>query len=266
VTPLQMAMAYGAIANGGILLEPRLVRAIRGRDGRIDFRAQPRALRRVLPERVAADLRAVLEGAVTDGTAQQAALGPYAVAGKTGTAKISAGPGAGYQPNAYYSSFAGFFPADDPQLAFLVKIDEPHGAYYGGAVAAPVIRQALEAALAALNTPLDRRAVATPAPALPDSGEVRWATALPPAPRQPALVTPAKRVALREAEKPASPALPPRVVPSTTGLSLRDAVRLLHAAGLRVRVNGQGIVRESWPSPGDTVRAGATVRIRAEAA
>jgi len=267
VTPLQMTMAYGAIANGGLLLEPRLVREVRARDGRDRQIFGPRAVRRALPERVAAELRTVLEGAVTDGTAQQAALGPFAVAGKTGTAKISAGPGAGYRPGAYYASFAGFFPADEPQLVFLVKIDEPQGPYYGGVVAAPVIREALEAALAALNTPLDRRAVATPAPLLPDSGEVRIAAQLPPSSMEPTLVTPgSRRVELRKAQTQTVPAGPPRVVPSTAGLPLRDAVRALHAAGLRVRVNGRGRVRQSWPEPGDTVSAGTVVRLVGEGA
>jgi hypothetical protein len=189
------------------------------------------------------------------------------VAGKTGTAKISAGPGVGYRPGAYYASFAGFFPAEDPQLVFLVKIDEPKGAYYGGLVAAPVIRVALEAALAALNTPLDRRAVATPAPALPDSGEVRIAAVLPTAPEQPSLVTPgSRRMELRKPQAPLPPARPPRVVPGTQGLALRDAVRALHAAGLRARVEGRGRVRQSQPRPGDTVRAGSVVRLLAEGA
>jgi cell division protein FtsI/penicillin-binding protein 2 len=265
VTPLQMTMAYGAIANGGLLLEPRLVREVRARDGRDRQIFGPRAVRRALPEWVAAELRAVLEGAVTDGTAQQAALGPFAVAGKTGTAKISAGPGAGYRAGAYYASFAGFFPAAEPQLVFLVKIDEPQGPYYGGVVAAPVIREALEAALAALNTPLDRRAVATPAPLLPDSGEVRIAALLPPVSMEPTLVTPgSRRVELRKAQTQTVPAGPPRVVPSTAGLPLRDAVRALHAAGLRVRVNGRGRVRQSWPEPGDTVGVGTVVRLTGE--
>ncbi|NJD11352.1 MAG: PASTA domain-containing protein [Gemmatimonadetes bacterium] len=266
VTPLQMAMAYGAIANGGLLLEPRLVREVRGRDGLTQYVLEPRAVRRAVPARVAAELRTVLEGAVTDGTAQQAALGPFAVAGKTGTAKISAGPGAGYQPGAYYASFAGFFPAQDPQLVFLVKIDEPHGAYYGGVVAAPVIRVALEAALAARATPLDRRAVALPAPLLPGGGEVRYAAVLP-APREPAVVTPVtRRGELRRPQAPAAPAGPPRVGPDVAGLPLRDAVRTLHAAGLRVRVAGHGRVRASVPAPGDTVRAGTVVRVEAEGA
>jgi cell division protein FtsI (penicillin-binding protein 3) len=262
VTPLQMAMAYGAIANGGVLLEPRLVREVRARDGRVDVPFAPRAVRRALPERVAAQLRDVLEGAVTDGTAQAAALGPFAVAGKTGTARIASGRG--YRAGAYYASFAGFFPADDPQLVFLVKLDEPRGEYYGGLAAAPVIRVALEAALAAHRTPLDRRAVATPAPKLPEAGTVRMAAALPQrlavAAQQPA----AQRVTLRRpapAPAPAERATVP--VPETAGLAVRDAVRVLHGAGFHVQVHGRGTVRVTWPAAGTLRRVGSRVEITA---
>jgi len=266
VTPLQMVMAYSAIANGGLLLAPRLVREVRGRDGRARSVLEAIALRRALPEAVAAELRSVLEGAVTEGTAQQAQLGPFSVAGKTGTAKVAAG--GGYQSGAYIASFAGFFPADQPQLAFLVKIDEPRGGqYYGGIIAAPVIRRALEAALAARNTPLDRRAVATPAPELPDAGEIRAAAVLAPSAAETTLVPAAnRRVDLHAAQPAGAPSVPPSVVPATAGLSLRDAVEMLHAAGLRARVNGRGRVRRSQPASGDTVRAGAVVQLVAEGA
>jgi cell division protein FtsI (penicillin-binding protein 3) len=264
VTPLQMAMAYGSIANGGLLLEPRLVREVRGRDGAIQYVVPPRVLRRTMPRRVAADLRAVLEDAVTDGTASRAALGPYKVAGKTGTARISAGPGIGYRSGAYTASFAGFFPAENPQLVFLVKIDEPHGEYYGGLAAAPVIRIALEAALAARNTPLDRRAVATPAPELPEGGTVRRAVMLDDRPDSAVIEPGRQRLELRQATPQRSARRAARVVPTTAGLPLRDAVRTLHQAGFRVRIDGRGLVRQSWPESGDTAQTGTVVRIRAE--
>lgn len=266
VTPLQMALAYGAIANGGLLLEPRLVREVRARDGRVERTFEPRAVRRVMPERVAAQLREVLEGAVTDGTAQQAALGPFSVAGKTGTTRIAAA--GGYRAGAYFASFAGFFPADDPQLVFLVKIDEPRGAgYYGGLVAAPVIRVALEAALAAHNTPLDRRAVATPAPQLPRGGAVRLAAQLPRGETPPTLVTPVRqRLDLRAPKgRPATDTLPVSI-PETTGLPMRDAARLLHAAGFGVRVDGRGAVQRTLPEAGSRAMPGAVVRVFGEGA
>src|SRR5690606_16895836 len=158
VTPLQMAMAYGALANGGMLLEPRLVREVRSRDGRMEQVFEPRVVRRVIPEQVAAQIRDVLVDAVEVGTGREAALASFRVAGKTGTARIA--ENGRYRPGAYTASFAGFFPADDPQLVFIVKLDGPDGEYYGGRAAAPVTRATLEAALATRNTPIDRSAIA----------------------------------------------------------------------------------------------------------
>ncbi len=258
VTPLQMLMAYGALANGGVLMEPRLVREVRTREGRVELSLGAEAVRRVVPERVANELRAVLIDVVVAGTAQSAALGPLAVAGKTGTTRVFAN--GQYRSGLYTSTFAGFFPADAPQLVFLVKLDSPKGAYYGGLTAAPVTRATLEAALAALSTPLDKRAVATAAPpplsdanveapetTAPISGPFIFALDAGPLRRRPAL----------ESETAS--------VPDVVGLALRDAVRRMHASGFRVRVQGRGIITGSEPLVGTTLPKGALVRLAAGA-
>jgi cell division protein FtsI (penicillin-binding protein 3) len=238
VTPLQMVMAYGALANGGKLMEPRLVREIRSRDARVTQAFEPRVVRRVIPERVADEIRNVLVDVVEAGSGGNAALGPYAVAGKTGTARTFRG--GRYEVGAYTASFAGFFPAEDPQLVFLVKLDSPQGPYYGGVTAAPVTRATLEAALAARSTPLDKRAVAVAAP--PPLAERPVADEPAPSARRPvtgpfvfALKAGApKRVSVKASSD--------RTLPDVTGLSVRDAVRQLHARGFRVQVQGSGQV------------------------
>ena len=236
VTPLQMVLAYAAIANGGMLMEPRLVREVRSRDARVAEQFEPRAVRRVIPERIAKELREVLVEVVETGSGGQAALGPYAVAGKTGTARSFRG--GHYERGAYTSSFAGFFPADDPQLVFLVKLDSPQGAYYGGLTAAPVTRATLEAALAARNTSLDKSAVASaPPPPLRVQSNTHAARHPVSGPFVFALHAGAPR-RVREAR-------PDQVLPEVTGLSVRDAVRALHARGYRVRVQGTGTVLSS---------------------
>lgn len=239
VTPLQMVMAYGAIANGGVLMEPRLVREVRSRDARVAEQFEPRIVRRVIPERIAEDLREVLVDVVEAGSGGQAALGPYAVAGKTGTARSFRG--GRYESGAYTSSFAGFFPADKPQLVFLVKLDSPQGAYYGGLTAAPVTRATLEAALAARSTPLDKRAVAVASPP-PLSREVVQSNFAVAETRRPVtgpfiFATNAgapKKIAVRLASQ--------RALPNVVGMSIRDAVRELHAQGYRVEIVGSGDV------------------------
>ncbi len=261
VTPLQMALAYGAIANGGELLEPRLVREIRTRDGRVQQTYERTVVRRVIPANVAAELRAALVDVVQGGTGRQASLGPFIVAGKTGTARIA--ERGRYVPGAYTASFAGFFPADDPQLVFLAKIDEPRGAYYGGLTAAPVTRNALEAALAAHHAPFDKRAVAAEPSLLPEP-----VVALPLPTQADAARTMAPRgpyvLALDERSSAASTLVgQPVVVPDVEGESLRDAVHRLHSAGVRVQVDGSGIVVATWPEADTQVMRGSLVRVRA---
>ncbi|HUH12690.1 MAG TPA: penicillin-binding protein 2, partial [Longimicrobiales bacterium] len=158
VTPLQLLMAYGALANGGTLLEPRLVREVHSPVGQPVARFEAARVRRVVSAGVASQVGAALVDVVRAGTAQAASLETFSVAGKTGTARRVVS--SGYMAGAYTSTFAGYFPAVDPQLVFLVKLDRPSGAYYGGATAAPVTRETLAAALAARTTPLDRGAIA----------------------------------------------------------------------------------------------------------
>jgi len=271
VTPLQMTMAYSALANGGILMEPRLVREVRERDGRVLHGYAPRAVRRVVPERVAMELAATLVDVVEVGTGQEAGLESFQVAGKTGTARLFSG--GRYESGGYTASFAGFFPAKDPQLAFLVKLDRPQGAYYGGIAAAPVTRATLAAALAARSTVLDRRAFASVAAArntvLMPSGaraakaetgpvvppaDTRW---VPPAPG-PFIFTMDGKPASRYRVE-ATPAARP--VPNVVGLPVRDAARRLHGQGYSVEVQGTGPVAGTIPAVGALVPAGGRVRI-----
>jgi cell division protein FtsI/penicillin-binding protein 2 len=135
VTPLQMAAAYGAIANGGILHQPYLV-------DRIGERRTPRAAaRRVVSETVSAQVMTMLRDVVSaeGGTGAAAAVEGYTVAGKTGTA-AKPEPG-GYSTSRYVASFAGVVPAKDPRLVILVSVDEPRQAIWGGVVAAPAFSQ-----------------------------------------------------------------------------------------------------------------------------
>jgi cell division protein FtsI (penicillin-binding protein 3) len=248
VTPLQMVLAYGALANGGVLMEPRLVREVRSRDGRMTHAYKPRAVRRVVPENVARDLREVLVGVVETGTGRAAALGPFAVAGKTGTARSFRG--GHYESGAYTASFAGFFPAEDPQLVFIVKLDTPKGVYYGGVAAAPVTRATLEAALAARNSPLDKRAMAVAAPPPFDLNTPSSASATTRRPK-----TAPFTFALNAATpRPTTKVQPTYALPDVLGLAVRDAVRQLHASGYRVQVAGNGIVRAVSDPTANVVR------------
>ncbi|MDJ0767070.1 MAG: penicillin-binding protein 2, partial [Myxococcota bacterium] len=128
VTPLQLAQAYGAIGNGGILMRPTFIDRIVGPNGDVKFERNPEPIRRVVSPEIARELLSALHGVVYEGgTGDSAALNSYRVAGKTGTAR-RAGNG-GYIEGSYWSSFASLFPAEDPQLVMVVKLDDPEATY-----------------------------------------------------------------------------------------------------------------------------------------
>jgi len=263
VTPLQLVTAYSAIANGGELLEPHLVKEVRALDGKVLYRAEPRAVRRVMSGEVARTIQEMLLAVVQEGTATKADLQTFDVAGKSGTARRTS-EHAGYTAGNYTASFVGLFPGNDPQYVVLVKLDSPKGKHYaGGDIAAPVTQIVLRAALAARDAALNREDLAasekhTVANA-GESGSASRAT-LVVANRQDnsdptvhvdrASFDPTENLASRGepeqtatylVELPSNPKTPPipltaRAVPDVRGLPIREAVRALHAAGFRVQL------------------------------
>ena len=274
-TPLQMAMAYGALANGGLLMKPRLVKEVRDSNGTVIERFPPRTVRRAVSPDVARDVSKVLVAVVEDGTGTRARLGTFKVAGKSGTSRAYGD--SSYQAGEYFASFVGFFPADGPQLVVTVKLDRPQGAYYGGSTAAPVTRATMEAILAARETPLDRRALAQVArvqeldatPRVGRGGEVPlvarfaehrldgnpgWTTS-PASTASPASNVPTWRESgLREDRAITR-------VPDVLGLPARAAARRIHEAGLRVEWDGSGVVWRMVPRAGSILTPGDTVRV-----
>ena len=294
VTPLRMALAYSAIANGGELLEPGLVREIRDPDGTVMYRRQRRVVRRLMSEDIARQLREMLVATVAKGTASEADLPSYIVAGKTGTARRTE-YGAGYGRNEYNASFVGLFPGRDPQYVILVKIDDPTSSYFGGKTAAPLFKVILESALAARDASLDRTVLAADRRETPV--DVSTGTALSVAPavacrrvasiacrspvaRRPAWQMRPQTAPVHSIPRPPEPAPSSRstgrsraatsplattvVVPDLRGWSLRAAVHALHRAGLEVQLTG-GPRGTTDPVAGTTVRTGTVVRLGAGA-
>jgi len=148
VTPMQLATAYAAIANGGLMRTPRIIDSI----GSVKTRT-PRG-RRVISATTAAQVRAMLAGVVeAGGTGSQAAIQGYTLAGKTGTAnKVDRATGT-YSKSRFIGSFVGFAPARSPKLLVTVMVDEPHGAIYGSEVAAPAFQEIMRFALPYLGIP-----------------------------------------------------------------------------------------------------------------
>jgi cell division protein FtsI (penicillin-binding protein 3) len=254
VTPLQLARVAAAIANGGRLVRPRLVRRVVHPDGRVEVLI-PAPPDRILSEDTARTVRQLLVGAVERGTGRKAAIPGFAVAGKTGTAQ-KAGVG-GYQPGRYVSSFVGFAPSENPKIVGLVLIEEPRGRYYGGDIAAPVFSRVVSQALGILRVAPEEQRL--PETILASSSTERI--------QYPAGVVP---VSVRSAIEPQSlfsaPAEPPTIVsdgaPSALGLSARQALGLFAQRGLVARIEGSGFVVAQQPPPGARVRAGATCILR----
>jgi cell division protein FtsI (penicillin-binding protein 3) len=250
LTPLQLAAAYAAVANDGVLLRPTLVKQVRDPRGRIMYEHRPEPVRRAVRSDVARELRDMLRGVVTEGgTGQSAGLQTYELAGKTGTAR-QAGPG-GYATDRHTAVFAALFPAEDPQLVSVVKLDAPRWGY-AALSAAPLTRRMLEQALAARATGIDRGKLA------------RDAARLPVAEGEPArAVVPRAVVAWPRVAPPDS--AESRRVPNVTGLSPREAVARLHRAGFAVRLLGIGEVRRTEPASGSTARPGTVITVHTEA-
>ena len=147
VTPLQLAAAMSAIANGGTLYRPFVVRRVVATDGVVLAEAGAQQVRRVVTGKTSREMIEILKKVVTDGTGKKAAVPGVAVGGKTGTSQKIDPVTKQYTHEKYLASFVGFAPADDARLCIAVILDEPQGAYYGGAVAAPVVGKIIQRGL-----------------------------------------------------------------------------------------------------------------------
>jgi cell division protein FtsI (penicillin-binding protein 3) len=267
-TPLQMANAYAAIANGGKLNTPYLVSSIRDPETGKVTETNPKMIRRVLSEDVASSLRLMLLGVTNNGTGVNAKVDGFMVAGKTGTAQKVNPNGRGYLNKAYVSSFAGFIPANDPKFVIFIAVDHPKkNAYYGSSVAAPIFSRIASYAVRKEGlAPLlltEKNLVPTPGFAFKETAGTKNKNTL-------------KRVGPKIERKTASignnggaVALPDRVqantaaellltkdkpiltsMPEIKSLSLRQALQKLRGAEAQIKVIGQGSVVQTIPEAG----------------
>jgi cell division protein FtsI (penicillin-binding protein 3) len=229
VTPLQLVAAFGAIANGGTLMRPYLVRRIEAATGEVLHEAAPMAVRRVIKPEAARVATAILRRVVEErgGTGTKARIEGYPVAGKTGTAQKVI-PGTRGYSGKYIGSFVGYLPAGHPRAVILVMIDEPAGRGFGGAVAAPVFQKIGAAVMKAMR--------------VEPEGPIEVA---PPPSAEPVMETAEVVPALEP---------PPDGVPSFLGLSMREAMARAHEEGFQVDLHGSGYVVGQDPRPGTPLR------------
>jgi cell division protein FtsI (penicillin-binding protein 3) len=253
VTTLQLAMAMGAIANGGRLLEPVLVHRITDGRGETLREGAPHVRREALPPGIAKMVGEMLT-AVTEpgGTAPEAAVPGFRVAGKTSTAqKIDPATGK-YSADKFTAVFTGFVPAERPRLVIAVVLDEPVIGHVGGDLSGPVFRRVAESSLRYLGvTPSNASAKLESVSRKGDVADATLAAMV--ANEPPQMLDPA-----------VSNVAPPKDavrVPDATGMSMRDAIRVVSASGLVPQIEGTGRLVRQAPVAGTAAAKGTRVRL-----
>lgn len=241
VTAVQLAAAFGAVANGGTLMRPRLVRAVFDAEGREIRRFEPVAVRQVIAPHTARTLTRMLTSVVESGTGHKAAIPGYEVAGKTGTAQKLDHATGRYSHAPGVLSFVGFAPADDPRFVMLALLDEPKTERWGSEAAAPIFAAVGREILRYLDVP--------PRDA-PPVQIVSGPAAGPAAP-------PVRLVSAAPAAGDDDPA----VMPDLRGRPLRRALEALAPLRLAVEVAGRGVVVQQAPAAGSVLAPDARVRL-----
>lgn len=261
VTSLQLVMAMGAIANGGRLMRPYVVREVRSSEGRVVQRSEPQMVRRVLPRETARKVVRILSGVVSErGTAPLASIAGFQAAGKTGTAQKVDPETRRYSRNKYVALFAGFVPVEDPRLVCLVMIDEPKGSAYGGVVAAPVFREVGRWALNHLRvTPRLRLALAKEEKK--PGEEVTFEVIKGGMGKEDTKALDVGNEGEMETRGSAS-GRQEGVLPDFRGKSMREVLRKGSALGVRMVVEGTGLAVEQVPEPGIGLSRVSAVRVR----
>jgi cell division protein FtsI (penicillin-binding protein 3) len=263
-----------AIANGGKLMEPRLVRTVTGATGQLVREELPTVRREVVPAFAARMVTEMMTGVVEEGgTGREAHIPGYRVAGKTATAQ-KADPATGkYDPDKFVASFVGFVPAQKPRFVIAVVVDEPWIAHLGGQVAAPIFRRIAMRALArfgvAPSGEVAKTAVTFP---LEDPTPLVYAEARAMVPEV-ELTGPGGSVSAPMSVPSAFAPLPASsqsavagaqrvIVPDLAGMGARDAAHALVSIGLLPIFDGTGSVTRQEPAPGTLLLQGTAVRVR----
>tara|TARA_B000000475_G_scaffold270155_1_gene265271 strand:- start:2535 stop:4400 length:1866 start_codon:yes stop_codon:yes gene_type:complete len=241
VTALQIATAYSAIANGGVLLKPQLVKQIINEDGSVAYRSKPESIRKIAQANIMMDMKHILEKVVDEGTGIKADIEGWTIAGKTGTAIKYLN---GSYSNKYISNFAGFFPSENPQVVGVVVLDEPnHGLHWGGYGAAPLFKRIAERIIN-----------------LDDSfkhykNEISDSKNLIAVKKMDTLLT----LTTKNIYKPYTDGYV--IIPDVRGMSIKKAKKLLIKNGLKPKFTGSGKVAWQSPKPGSKELPGSSLTI-----
>lgn len=242
VTPLQILSAYGAIANGGVMMQAHLVEKVVGEQGEVVYEAVHEEIGRpILPE-TAKILTKMLEGVVEEGgTSTLAAMEEFPVAGKSGTTIKVDEENGGYLDGKYIASFVGFAPSQNPRLVALVLLDEPKNSYYGGLVSAPVFQEVMRNSLHYLGLPSSRGS-SNILTAKKEGASLR--------------ISPEALAFEREGDF--------YVVPNFRGTSMREVLKSANHLPVSIAFEGRGEAIDQIPKPGSYILAGSKIYVRFE--
>ena len=237
VTPLQMLRGICAIANGGTLLKPYIVKRVIAPDGKVLREGKREVVRQVITPEVAEEMRGMMEKVVSEGGGKTAQIKGYKIAGKTGTAeKLS--PKGGYIPGVYIASFVGFVPSDKPKYAMIIMLDSPKGAFYGSQVSAPIFRDTLQQILVAKGIqPSDSEGLPTVESLISGGGEQKELAPLVPQEDGSVKLT------------------------NLAGYSMREVAAALEGGNLSLIPIGSGTSWKQDPAPGTVLQPGNTVTV-----
>jgi hypothetical protein len=282
VTPLQLISAYAIPANGGKLMKPFVLQAIYGEQGRKYKKNRPEEIRAVISREASNMITDVLTGAVKEGTGKQAYLENISIAGKTGTAQLYDTERGKFDSRKHLASFVGYFPADDPKFVLLIMVRHPKGDYYGGLVAAPVFRKIVQRIMNINSSPelmltekilpaSQHKGIDIPnvvnlsledATAILKNQGISYSTI-----GDGNLVY--RQEKIDESGMVAKVILyldqnieyTEQIMPSVTGLTLREAINLLHENKILWEIQGSGIVISQLPKAGSKVSNGGPVKV-----
>lgn len=286
VTPIQLTAAISAIANGGKLMQPHLLKEVLDSEGQVTRTTEAVMVKQVISEDAARELCDIMQGEVTDGTGKNAYIEGYNVGGKTGTAQKIA-PGGGYLADEYVASFVGVAPCDDPQIVCLVVVDAPQGwPHFGGTVAAPAAREIINDSLRYLGIPLrnqhqDKSAALRGQVIVPDvinrsaseastllkkrgfqvqvngSGDRVWLQS----PLAESKQAKGSVVSINLASKRQTGAGAEVTLPDLRGKTMKESAQILGDLGLKMTPAGYGIAFEQSPQAGRVIVCGSTVKV-----
>jgi cell division protein FtsI (penicillin-binding protein 3) len=276
-TSLQIACAYSAIANDGVLMRPYIRKWLLDQNRNIVDETVPQTVRRVVESETATTMREFMRGAVDSGTASKAKIAGMSIGGKTGTSQRLVN--GSYSNKSHVASFVGFFPIEDPKILILIILDSPTNGYYGGQVAAPIFR---EIAMRVMNSsgefskepdPVKNPAFVRNTITIPDlrgfkledAQEIAEAAGLKllcqsskgvvigQEPSAGHIEKSNTSITVRTLDKSDEKMRSKQRLPNLAGLTIRQAMNVINELGLKVKIEGSGIVRNQSPEPGTVV-------------